>query len=575
MKIRSDVVRVYRDVHSWVGILTGLALFIAFYAGAITMFEEPLQRWASPPTALATPAPLEDTPALVAKVHAEHPAARKGYEIHLVTGPQQPGRMSWSLEDADDDDHGWVPMAYASLAPDGTLQVETSGPSPVAQFVDTLHQQAGLPLSHDAAMPIVGAIGLLYVVAIVSGVIVLLPSLVRDLFAARMGRNVRRMWLDVHNLLGVFSLPFHLMMALTTIVFALHDQFYDAQGRVFPTLVPQAAARSGAEAPRGNVLPPAEIVRRLSAQAPGFTPVVLDYHARGDGAWTLRVGGTDPRHGLRAPTLGYAGVDPYDGRIVMADYLPGHQDVWAATITSFFALHFGNFGGAPIRWAYFLLGLAGAGLFYTGNLLWIESRRKYERQHTAAAGQSRATYALAALTVGVPLGSVAGISATVAAAKFAGEGATIGLHSAVYHAVFVAFVVWACTRGAARSGAELTAAAAIATLCVPLASVIAGWNGYADRPLITVDIVAISLAAVLLYASRAAHHRACHGRRDSVWAERRLCASAPAHADAPQSASGDSSSKPDAMSNARTFGGRSDEQPEGAPRPRLNEVREQ
>lgn len=516
MKLRTDLVRMYRDVHAWVGIVSGLALFIAFYAGAITMFEEPLQRWASPPTSLAPPPPLEETAALVSKALAAYPDARREYHINLETGPERPGRVSWVVGEPADE-HGFIPMAHASLGADGTLQVETRGPSPVAQFVDTLHQQVGLPFSHEAAMPIVGAIGLLYVVAIVSGLIVLLPSLMRDLFAMRIGPNVRRMWLDAHNLLGVFSLPFHLIMALTAIVFAFHDQFYDAQGLVFPRLAPQAAA-GAAGSPRGALLPPAEIVRRLTEQAPGFTPIVLEYHARAGGAWTLRVGGTDPRHGLRGPTLGYAGVNPYNGRIGFSDYLPGHQDASAAAITSFFALHFGNFGGAPIRWAYFLLGLAGAGLFYTGNLLWIESRRRYERQG-GAVEQTRATCVLGALTVGVPLGAVAGISTTVAAAKLLGADATTGVHSVVYHSVFVAFVAWACARGPARSGRELAGAAGALTLLVPAASLAWG-SGYGDAPaLIAVDLVAIALAAGLWYAALAAHRRARDGRRDSVWAD--------------------------------------------------------
>ena len=53
MKMPTDVVKMYKEVHGWVGILSGLCLFIAFYAGALTMFELPLQRWASPPPALA------------------------------------------------------------------------------------------------------------------------------------------------------------------------------------------------------------------------------------------------------------------------------------------------------------------------------------------------------------------------------------------------------------------------------------------------------------------------------------------------------------------------------------------
>lgn len=50
MKLRADFVQLYRDVHSWVGIVAGLFLFVAFYEGSITMFEEPLQRWASGPS---------------------------------------------------------------------------------------------------------------------------------------------------------------------------------------------------------------------------------------------------------------------------------------------------------------------------------------------------------------------------------------------------------------------------------------------------------------------------------------------------------------------------------------------
>ena len=42
--IRTDIVKMYKDIHTWVGIVSGLCLFIAFYAGALTMFEGPIQR---------------------------------------------------------------------------------------------------------------------------------------------------------------------------------------------------------------------------------------------------------------------------------------------------------------------------------------------------------------------------------------------------------------------------------------------------------------------------------------------------------------------------------------------------
>lgn len=117
------------------------------------------------------------------------------------------------------------------------------------------------------------------------------------------------------------------------------------------------------------------------------------------------------------------------------------------------------------------------------------------------------------MTAGVPLGCVAGISITLSAARLLPAGTTYGLHSALYYAVFLALTGWALLRGAARSGSELPVVAALATLCVPAASLLAGGS-----PVPLVDVTATLLAATLLLAGRSARHRSLAGARDSVWA---------------------------------------------------------
>lgn len=511
MKVRTDIVKMYKEIHGWVGIVSGLALFIAFYAGAITMFEEPLQRWASPRSELAEPVPIERAPELAAAVLAEYPEAARSYDIHLQTSPENPARMSWTERAGD---HAAPQIHYAALAPDGSVQVEQQGPSPVAQFVDVLHQQVGLPFEHEIAMPIMGAIALLYFIALISGIIVLLPSLVADFFALRIGKNVKRMWLDVHNVLGILSVPFHIVMALTAVVFAFHDQFYDLQDATYMDSAPPVEAAAPPPAVARQVLPPADLALRAEEQAPGFTARMVNYHREPDGSTHVRVAGTDPRYGHRAPTYGMAELDAYTGELTEVDYMPGKQDAWGATITSFFALHFGNFGGAGVRWAYFLLGLAGAFLFYTGNLLWIESRRKRERKKGRVT-QTRATRVLAALTVGVPLGCVAGISATIAAAKPLGLAADAGVHGAIYYATFLAFTGWALLRGGPRAAVELLPVTACAFLLVPIASLLFG-EGFTDTVWL-VDLVSIMGCAAALTMWHSVRRRAEALPRDSVW----------------------------------------------------------
>ena len=95
MKINTDIVRLYKDVHTWTGIVAALLLFIVFYAGAITMFEETLERWAAPPAEGIHQVSLGDTSRLIAETLAAAPEARKEFMILLKDKESFPARMVW------------------------------------------------------------------------------------------------------------------------------------------------------------------------------------------------------------------------------------------------------------------------------------------------------------------------------------------------------------------------------------------------------------------------------------------------------------------------------------------------
>ena len=232
-----------------------------------------------------------------------------------------------------------------------------------------------------------GVISALYFVALVSGVIVLLPSLVKDFFALRVGKNLKRMWLDAHNVVGIVSLPFHIVMALSAVVFAYHDQIYAMQDKlIHQGQWSQSNARpqgKPGDAPARNpadMLLPSQLVQVVKQTAPGFEPTGLQYTQVTGPRPTVRVWGKDPQGVSPRAVGGFAALDPYSGKLLSADALSGTQNTPNLFISSFFALHMASFGGAVVPWLYFLLGLAGAWLFYSGNLLWVESRRKAQRK---------------------------------------------------------------------------------------------------------------------------------------------------------------------------------------------------
>lgn len=524
--VRSDIVKMYKGVHTWVGIVSGLFLFIAFYAGAITMFEEPLQRWATPPSELPAPVSLEDTPELIATAIAAHPDIAKGYTVNVETGPERPARLEWVVWPEGRSRGAPQDVYAAAMADHGSLQSFRQDPAPVAQFIDTLHQHVGLPFPPSISLYFMGVVALLYAIALVSGLIVLLPSLVKDLFALRLGKNLKRMWLDVHNVLGIFSLPFHLIMALTALIFAFHDPIYGSQDKLAYNGQIEAmfeANETPHDAPLREDVPfasPADVVNTLERSDPGFTVRWLTYSTTPDGQAQLQAFGKRDGYGLRGPTFGFAMMHPYTGDVMAYDYMPGRQQGYLATVTSFFALHFGNFGGNPIRWAYFALGLGGAFLFYSGNILWIESRRKKQRAG-ATVQQRRDTRILGALTVGVSLGCITGISLTIAAAKvlpaFAGQTQTA--HTLIYYAAFLACVMAAFLLGAARGAVILTGLAAISCFSIPAVSAVTslwhGWN-YGDATVL-VDLVAVMGGLALIAVMQRTRQRINNAPGDSIW----------------------------------------------------------
>jgi uncharacterized iron-regulated membrane protein len=349
----------------------------------------------------------------------------------------------------------------------------------------------------------------------------------------RPARAAGALLLDAHNVVGIVSLPFHVVMALTAVVFAYHDGFYYLQDKlIHDGKWATAFARGGPPSPApardpAAMRPPAELLAGVRELAPGFEPTSLQYlNATGPRA-TVRIWGHDPAAHSPRFIGGFVAVDPYSGRIVNTDFLPGGQSLPNATVGSFFALHFGTYGGTPVQWIYFLLGLAGAWLFYGGNLLWVETRRvKADRADGGAPpAQRRDVRWLAAGTVGVCLGAVCGISLTIVAAKWLhGRVEDIDAwHWIVYYAVFFGALLWAFRVGAARAAVHLLWLAAAFTFAIPATSLLAWWlpslGMWAHGSTAALGVDATALVGGLGYAwlARVTARRVAHGPRDSVW----------------------------------------------------------
>ncbi len=529
--MRADHIRIYKSVHTWTGIVSGMALFIAFYAGALTVFKEPLRHWSTPPAAVVQSVPMDEVQPLIVNTLATTPAAARGVALKLEGNRAIP-RLEWQVRNPGADDHDESASRHysAMLADDGSVLVDEQHPSRLVEFIDVLHRVVGLPVDSDPNRWIMGVIAALYFMALVSGLVVLLPTLVKDFFALRVGRNLKRMWLDAHNVVGIASLPFHIVMALSSVVFAYHDQIYALhdevihEGQWARTFArPQAGSDDAPARNPSDMLMPSRLVQLAKDAAPGFEPSGLQYTQVTGPRATVRVWGRNPEGVSPRAIGGFAAFDPYSGKLLSADYLSGAQSTPNLFISSFFALHMASFGGTAVLWLYFLLGLAGAWLFYSGNLLWVETRRKAQRKGSDMPVQRRDTAFMAAATLGVCIGCVAGISLTLAAAKWL-PGRVHDMaawHVGIYYAVFFACIAWAFARGAGRAAVPLLWLAVACTLAIPVSSLL-GWllpgtGSWMDGATLGVDLTALAGALALAWMARATATRVRNGSKDSVW----------------------------------------------------------
>jgi uncharacterized iron-regulated membrane protein len=546
--MRTEYLRIYKAVHTWTGIVCGMALFIAFYAGALSVFKEPISRWASPPAALPA-VPLTDAPQLIARTLAADPAGMRDFWIYLHDTESLPGRMAWEVRDpaADDHDDRQTRHFVASLDAGGAVEIDQVHPSPLANFIDVLHRVVGLPVDSDPNRWIMGVVSALYALALVSGVVVLLPTLAKDFFALRVGRNLKRMWLDAHNVVGIVSLPFHVVMAVTAVVFAFHDQIYVVQDRVvhegkWSSAFQRPPEPATARRDLTTMLPPEQFVAIARDLSPGFEPASLQYQGVTTPRAVVRVWGRDDGAVMPRARGGFLALDPYSGKVLNRGFLPGGQDTPNLWISSFFALHMASFGGIEIQWMYFLLGMAGAWLFFSGNLLWIEARRRRARKDATAPVQRLDTRLMAAATVGVCLGCVIGISFMMVGSKWL-HGRVDDLlswHQTLYYTAFFASVAWAFFVGAARAAVHALWCAAAITLAIPLSSLLA-WVlpgtvpfAHASPAALGGDITAFFGAVAFMLMAVATARRVRNGHTDSVWS-----ATTPGLAELPRKGSND------------------------------------
>ncbi|MDP9880452.1 putative iron-regulated membrane protein [Variovorax boronicumulans] len=471
-------------LHTWCGLWFSWLLFAVFLTGTLAVFDEPITHWMTP------------------EHHAEEAAAaaRKGEPTadraqRLAWGmaymaEHHPGASMWELWPSDAQGGGelrvfWFDAnrQYAGVALDpatGKPLTEDGGHATRAtlgghHFVDFHYElHAG-----TVGLWIVGIAAMAMLVALVSGVITH-KRIFKDFFTFR-PRKGQRSWLDAHNAVAVLTLPFQFMIAYTGLVIS-GTSFMPAPKVLHYGTGPQAQVRFVSElgdsdkpAATGRAMPVPVLepfaARGQERMGQPVRAVVIDHP--GDAAARIGVygwNGDDESARRLSATTGMVQFSAATGEVQRVR-LPGAADGGAAMLaqSAMGGLHMVTFGGWPMKWLYFLCGLAGTAMMGSGAVLFIVKRRQ---KHLGEFGG--ATARVYRLIEALNVAAIAGLAIACVGYLWANRLVPVGIgHRAdrelqVFFALWALALVHAFVRQPARAWREQLGALAALCLLLPL-----------------------------------------------------------------------------------------------------------
>jgi uncharacterized iron-regulated membrane protein len=340
-------------LHSWAGIIVGLWVFVVSVTGALLVFKSEIDLWANPSLAALPHVRAPAGPdAVLASLREKHPA-----QVPTFLEPPQAANPSWFVFAGGT---GGLPRVKFSARAD-TGEVLGPVDSELGQFIRNIHVFVLF-----GPRWLVGFLGVVVLFLIGSGVVIHRKLLV-DLFTLRWGRSLRVVFADVHRVVGVWGLGFHVLIAFTGAWLGLAPVFERSY-----------ALFAGAPEPPARLLPVApppapeasidRLLERAAGDMPGLGVRAILLTRWGEPDAQVRLSGRVD--GLLSSNLS---LTYHAASAVLLERAgPADASVWRRVDRWMEPLHFGDFAGVVLRWLYFVLGLAQAVLALSGTLVWVE-----------------------------------------------------------------------------------------------------------------------------------------------------------------------------------------------------------
>lgn len=382
--MKRSALRKWVWVHKWSSLACTLFLVIICISGLPLIFIHEINEAVLPSRGSAT-ALSDDTP--YASIDGLIAISRGRYPDHLV--------INVFVE--DDEPYAFVSMApsFEAALADPTLNHWIKFDIRTGELVNTSEQfrqdmKAALPAVISTIMEIMrrvhvdlfaklpgqlflGMMALLFVIALISGVVLYGPFMRKHRFGIiRDGRTRRLKWLDLHNLLGVVTLTWMAIVGLTGAINELTQPANDLwraavqielgigkHAAELPSQAGMVSAQGAFDTVRRAM--PGSVVQSLVFPSPtSISPNHYTVWAKGDTPVTAR---------MNTAAL----VDARTGELTKVLEMPWYLK----TLQLSRPLHFGDYGGLPLKIIWALLDIVTIIVLGSGLYLWWTRRSTF------------------------------------------------------------------------------------------------------------------------------------------------------------------------------------------------------
>lgn len=402
MKIRNY--NIYFNTHTISGIIICAILYVIFFAGSFSFFKDEISAWQKDRSAYSHQAAANDYDFLLDSLHAAHNLMGRDLSFYI-----QDNNLQTYVNMSASQDTTVTKKAAEQQPRTGRRGGRGSGDAAYFQYDFQRKQPASYTESYDMGeflyrlhflaqlnqVPIrigtpfgylvAGIVSFLFLFALITGLMLHWDKIVSNFFTFRPWNKWKTVWTDMHTALGVIGFPFQLMYAVTGVVLIVNTililpfskfLYEDDSQKLYTALgYNDGTSYDYRYQPLLDRVALNPYLKQVADRWPDCHVSRIYIKNYGDESMHIAIEAT-PNFSRNFAGVGKIIFHPATKSIVQEKSPVISASYVDRTKALIYRLHFGDFGGYPVKITFFVLGIMGCLVIISGILIWLVARDK-------------------------------------------------------------------------------------------------------------------------------------------------------------------------------------------------------